>query len=640
MNKTTLFEILQKLGAIATYAELLPSDFKPKFLEDIESVKKKVTDAANEQPSQKEAKSETPVLAQSVNITDTSDSIKIPPPPVAQKVAPPPPPPMAAQAPPPPPPPQSQFTQTGTFMSFKKTFEAEKKAPQTDLTVGQFEEEPSPLVLKPDIPQKPTFSMVMGFLIPKLTDEGKKMMGDLSLPIEHYKTLKLIDGTSTFFDLFSNHVHNYKNFIHFASLIFQFELDKYVYFVKNQSVIQNRGWVRLGEIFCDSKVVSELNVSKAATYQKNKRGMFIGEAMVELKFINDDELRNGLKIQRWISRLCENSLFIKPAAGIIPTTPQQADKTASASKSFSNILDFIIPVFNSKVNALFNDPNRKDLVEKLKIIDGESSIIQIFNKYSESFRGDKLALLRFLFKLEGQDLLFYKKNSNIQERNIWIKFGELLISLDLITNEQLEYALNARTKNEKLKNSYIGEVFAELKYITTDILEETLKIQRWCNAVLAKISYENAFVSGIESVLKTSFNCPVEIGGFRKMAFPNPLEGMICIIYPISGNLNGYVYYIMDQSFMNNLSSALMASYGMTASSSPETIDESIVAEISSMITGSSLTKLSTIGLACETTLPKIIMGKEIIIAEKKPISVIPLMNQWGRFAIGLEISD
>ena len=54
----------------------------------------------------------------------------------------------------------------------------------------------------------------------------------------------------------------------------------------------------------------------------------------------------------------------------------------------------------------------------------------------------------------------------------------MLISLGLIDEQNLEHAMTTRSGNEKMKNKYLGEVLAELNFISTEVLQETLKIQR------------------------------------------------------------------------------------------------------------------------------------------------------------------
>jgi len=677
MHKTILFEILQKLGSMSTYSELLPSEFESKYLNDLDDLKKKINEL-------KKIFSESQETIKKVD-TEKTKEVVINKPVEKQEIS------LSSEE-------SKQKTESNkkqTFSLFPSDFFNNNKSNESQINLNEellspvekpklvpelqisfeptkieppkleptkiekpsllplnvFENPKEPLevqisekkenvpIAKPpkvQAPPKATFSGITSILIPKLTKEGKNVMGDLSLNIEIYRALKLIDGNSSLNQLYKSHAHNYKNFIDFASLLYQLELDKFISFVKTQKNVPFRGWVKIGEILSEGNVISDFNVSKALNYQKEKRGKFLGELMLELKMLDEDLLRNSLKIQRWLSKLSENSIYFSPETEKTQIS-KQFEKVID--ESFYNVFDFIVPIFSEKAKSILNDSKYIDLSSKLKIIDGKSTLLKIYEDNKESFNNDTLSFLKFIFKLEAQEFLLYIKNNSVLERNIWIKYGELLISLGLIDEKQLEQAMNTRAGNEKMKNKYLGEVLAELNFITTDILQETLKIQRWCNAVLAKISYENAFVSGIESVLKTTFNCPVEIGSSRRMAFTKPLEGMVLIIYPIKGKLNGYVYYILDHLFIHNLSKTLMASYGMSLGESDK-IDESIISEISSMITGSSLTKLSNIGLACETSLPKISLEKEIIIADKKIISVIPLMNQWGRFAIGLEINN
>ena len=75
-----------------------------------------------------------------------------------------------------------------------------------------------------------------------------------------------------------------------------------------------------------------------------------------------------------------------------------------------DILDFIIPMFNDKALAILNDPERKELAERLSIIDGESPLLSIFEKNKNIFRGNKVAFIKFILKLDLQELLFYRKN--------------------------------------------------------------------------------------------------------------------------------------------------------------------------------------------------------------------------------------
>ena len=235
-------------------------------------------------------------------------------------------------------------------------------------------------------------------------------------------------------------------------------------------------------------------------------------------------------------------------------------------------------------------------------------------------------------------MFIYKENSSNDEREVWVKFGELLIALDLLKEKQLEEALDYSPPDGKVM--YIGEKLVELKFIDSETLQECLKMQKWFNDVLSNISHESGFVDVIKTVLSESFKCQVDIGSLRKVAFPNPLKDVVCIKFPISGKLNGKIYYISDRAFMQSLANTLMNSVG----TSSDEFDESYVAVVSSVIISNSLNKLAQMGIFNSSDIPKILMEKEvsmdreIVIAEHKTISLIPLNNQYGRFAIGLDI--
>jgi CheY-specific phosphatase CheX len=194
----------------------------------------------------------------------------------------------------------------------------------------------------------------------------------------------------------------------------------------------------------------------------------------------------------------------------------------------------------------------------------------------------------------------------------------------------------------KKKELNIGQALVELKYLDEKVLPEFIKIQDWLNSILTNISYESSFVEVIKGVLKDSFKCIVETGTVKKVSFPKPLKDIVYIQYSVSGKFNGRVFYISDRSFMQNLAKTMMASVGRTET---DEFDESYVSAVSSVIITNSLSKLSQMGLFSSSEIPKILMekqvsmDKEVIIADNKTISLVPLINQWGRFAIGLEIT-
>lgn len=607
MNMNNNLESIRKLDLLANYSKFLAEELRVKFLYDVSGIKKQI-ELENSVPEASK-----PVLTSAFSMANPKPSME----------------------------PKSTLKAKNDLISDvdNKTDYLISQNTHNRLEAKKITTAPVGLPSLIDNTGISHFLNVTNNLLPRLTEEGKRKMSDLSFPIDLYKALKLIDDKTNIFELYKNHTHSYGNFVEFTNIFYKLALDKYLSFVKLTEQVDNNGWIRLGDILVEGKIISEADLNKAVMYQKERKAipnkrMFIGEAMLELNFLDENTLRNALKIQKWFSKLSETSIYLK--RNVNTQVNNENSKLFIDKDTFSNILDFIIPVFNLKGQAIIADPLNKELADKLIIIDGISSIESIFNKNRAYFKESKLAFLKFLFRLEFQDLLYYQKNNSVEERQIKIMLGELLISLDLINQEQLEQAFNHRIANPSDAGTYIGEILVKLKSIDIDTLQECLKIQKWCNNVLAKISYENSFVDAIKDVLKDSFNCPVEIGSFKKVAFSKPLENIVCIIFKITGKINGYVYYILDSSFAIGLTKSLMASYGMSS----ENMDKSVILEISSMITGSSLTKLSNLGLFCETNLPTVEMGKEVVIANGKPISLIPLMNQWGRFVIGIETNE
>src|SRR5690606_12311615 len=97
-------------------------------------------------------------------------------------------------------------------------------------------------------------------------------------------------------------------------------------------------------------------------------------------------------------------------------------------------------------------------------------------------------------------------------------------------------------------------------------------------------SHEINFVDVISSVLKETYKCEVETGSLRKTSFPNPVKDIVCIKYPISGKLNGFVYYISDRAFMQSLARTLNQSLGKSGDDSDQEFDESSVGVVNSVL--------------------------------------------------------
>src|SRR5690606_9558197 len=130
---------------------------------------------------------------------------------------------------------------------------------------------------------------------------------DLSLPIDKYKALKMIDDKTSFYKIYEAHAHNYKDFFEFAEVFYNLELDKYISFIRTGE-IKNKGWIRLGELLTGSKTVSVMDLEQGLNEQKQKRA-YIGETLMKLGFIDEDTLRFSLKYQRWFSKTFEKAIF-------------------------------------------------------------------------------------------------------------------------------------------------------------------------------------------------------------------------------------------------------------------------------------------------------------------------------------------
>lgn len=71
-------------------------------------------------------------------------------------------------------------------------------------------------------------------------------------------------------------------------------------------------------------------------------------------------------------------------------------------------------------------------------------------------------------------------------------FGQILLSLGKITNEQLAQALEAQKQNRR----YIGEILVELGFITRDDIEKALGIQRHYETLRSEAASKASLLSG------------------------------------------------------------------------------------------------------------------------------------------------
>lgn len=639
MNKAEKFEIFRKLDSLFSYAELLPDEFITNFKSDLEDVRKKISEHKCSVESNEKSEAVNPTPASSFAFQPLTEEEKLKKKQEEEED-------KKKNSPPPPP-----IFNVNAFTNYGKKTTA-PLPPLPELSEIKNND------LKSQDTKKPGFEVITSIIYPKLTESGKKLMGDLSIPIDHYLVVKILDDKSSLYKLFE--IYNKKHgtsFVEFGNVLYALELDKHITYEKTETTVKDMGIIKLEEIIEYGRVVSPNNISKAIEYQKAKALPFIGKALVELKLLSENDLGVCMKIQKWVSRTVEKAEYIetqtqevlqeslKPSltASPIPGTvrpavsPLVSPPIVKEEKPLIPSLGFIIPVFNAKGQEILQNPEHKALADRIRIIDGVNPILDNYWINRESFKKNIFSFIKFIMKLDTQEIFNYKGNSSLDEKIIWVRFGELLNSFGILDSNKIEQALEFSDRN----NTYIGESIVKLGFMEQNEIDECLKIQNWINNILSLVSYERAFVDAIQSVLKAQFNCNVDIGNLRRVSFQNPLKDIVYIKYNISGKLNGRVFYISDKAFMQQLANTLMSSVG----SSSQEFDESYVATVCTVIISNSLTKLAQMGMFSSSEIPKIIMEKEvkmdqeILIADKNTISMIPLNNDFGRFAIGLELS-
>lgn len=464
-------------------------------------------------------------------------------------------------------------------------------------------------------------------LLAKITDKGKSKIEDISTPLKTYRLLKIVDEKLSIFELYNLYSYYFDNYLDFLSEVLILDEKKYIDIIRADNVKNHEGWVKIGEILTECSVIDSIKVDKAIEYKK-KNNVFTGEAMVKLGFISPQLVESTLKIQSWISEKVKKSLFI---GNIINRDKNLAHKLPE--ENALNILNFIIPVLNdySKSSSHLKSDRNSALI--FEIVDGNSSLIKIYEKNKGKFKNSRLDFFKFILTLDSQGMLSYRKNDEVEKRDTWVRFGALLEALELVSQEQIDETFDYRHRHIN-RQMFIGEALVTLKHLTMDKKLDALKIQRWCNMVLTQISYETTFITAVNEVLRDFFNYSMEIGSFTKLSLDKPLENMLSIVFNITGKLNGKIFYIFDRSFFEDLTKTLMELAGMSKTPG---IDESVVTEVCNIITGSSLTKLSQNGVFCETGIPQMITGNERIIEDNYPISLLPLMNNHGRFFIGFQ---
>lgn len=100
-----------------------------------------------------------------------------------------------------------------------------------------------------------------------------------------------------------------KSFLDFIEHYQQLDEIQNINFEKNKLEIENRGWIKVGEILTNSLVIDNTMLKTSLEYQSNKPDFFIGESLIELKMISPNTLKRALKLQRWLFKISEKSTF-------------------------------------------------------------------------------------------------------------------------------------------------------------------------------------------------------------------------------------------------------------------------------------------------------------------------------------------
>lgn len=486
-----------------------------------------------------------------------------------------------------------------------------------------------------------SFIYLTKILIPKLSEKGKKALEEISTPITLYKSLIIINEKSSILDIYYTQAHKYNNYLEFFRIIHELAEKGYLDFIKTDNLNKKEAWVKIGQILEECNIIDETNISRAIAFQQNGKVKYIGEALTELKYINKPFLEDALESQKWLADIIESAIFIE---GIINSEKIINRNEKTINETFSDVMDFIVPVLTGSGKHFpgetsFSKPDN-DYSDLLKIIDGKSSLLKIYEKndspaVGKKF-GDKLDFLKQILEFDLQGLITYKKNDKLEKRNAWIKFGELSMNLGLISENQIDETFIYRHRNVN-RQIFIGEALVELHFMTREKKIDVLNLQRWCNMVLIKISHEISFITATKTILENNFNFPTEVGKFTRISLNKTFnKDMIYINFQITGKLNGLVYYILDKNLFENLTKNIISSFQMDINKP----DENLIAEICNIITGNTLTRLSRLGIFCETKMPEVYVEDKPGFGEKVIISALPLMNRFGRFIIGFVLKS
>ena len=145
-----------------------------------------------------------------------------------------------------------------------------------------------------------------------------------------------------------------------------------------------------------------------------------------------------------------------------------------------------------------------------------------------------------------------------------------------------------------------------------------------------------SFSMSIQEVLANLCQCDVKVHPAKVINISETIED-ITIVINVAGKINGQILYMMNTNSGSELVSNMI---GMPVSNIEESDELSIstLSEISNIITGNALTRLSENGFYCEATAaPLIIFGKSKVLKVLSPIAqTFVSSTSIGDFNVGI----
>jgi len=152
-----------------------------------------------------------------------------------------------------------------------------------------------------------------------------------------------------------------------------------------------------------------------------------------------------------------------------------------------------------------------------------------------------------------------------------------------------------------------------------------------------KVEYVSPFLQGALNVMQLLLNVSPERGQLsaRPQMFTTQQVNIVC---GITGEIEGQVIYGMSIIAADKIASIMLGAPVVTF----DQLAASAIAELGNMISGNSMTALSSTGYVCDITPPTIIRGSNVKISTVDiPALVIPLkLKDIGDFEINVSLQE